>query len=698
MKTWTSRVMARALNCAKRTVLLTIGDRPATEPRLVRGQNAKAWSLCALPVILQERLSAAAMEQNFRNAEAMLDHFAREDAALPSPSVGVPSQLAVEAQAVAQDALALVADPAHPSLLTARDVEYVWGEISAHLVSLEVVADLAEVKASLAAWLAAHAPALAASVRTMERKLAAYKARGVAALVDARSKRSGNYRASLCSKCWEKALTLNMKLGGEESHTWRTLKLKGLLCPDCDQRHKFDVRKAKSRVPQSIRQGLTPITDKALHFAKSDSAGRMAGPYVNRDWSDTKPGDTFVADDVSWNHKIYTTAADGRLFLCRPECLYICDARTSYPLHYLMIPGDPGIKASYSGDPCRLLFLQTHDLLGLPNIDYLLENGPWRSRTVRDEQAGGKWMSFAELELGLKNLKHFVGIRHAKPRTPRSKPVENDFGILQRRMRAEPGFVGFNERAEKSDRMKRLERDFENRVKEGKEHPGNEFFSLEQFNKRIGEIVMEFAHEPQNGVRLAGRSPAEAWGAPALRKLPAEARWIFATRRELVKVTGRGLVIKGRSYANDELNRYLGEQVWAFYNLEYPQLLTVCDRKREHYFSVAQCVAPAMTARDTAAGRAALKRSQNQIDDFNRPARIIGGSIPHERVFTIERDLDANEAHREIGRHMATQITAHKTAAAERNQARRRQDGEADRLRAEALMGLPSDDSTIIAP
>ncbi|MBE0545724.1 MAG: hypothetical protein IH623_30710 [Verrucomicrobia bacterium] len=695
---FTANEFAGALGKTKRALLTALQSVPASGNYTVRGQSAKAWALADLPPVLSLKLEHSASRQNFRSPEQMLFHRraqAEARANVPSTKPGLnPSSERPELAAAFRE-LRFTLDEARECLSsemqpTFTDREFLWTQICDEITRLELQdGERAPAKRFVLNWLQTYLPNFKASLRTLERKLADPDSR-----TDARRQRSGNHREILCPACWEKALRLNQAYAGRESHAWRELKLKKQLCPECDARHNFDVRRDKSRVPNSIRRASTPITDKAQDFTKSESAGRMAGPKMNQTHDHYHPGEWFVADDVSWNHKVWTAADDGTPYLCRPECLYLADERTSYPIHFLLIPGSHGQKASYNASHVRLLMLQAHDLLGLPDRGFIFENGAWRARTVHDGRAGASFMPWAETETGFKHLKHFVEIRHTRARTPTGKPtIENDFRILQERMRREPGFVGFNQRNEQSDRSKRLERDFARRVKAGQEHPGNEYFSLGQFKDRLSEILLEYANEPQNGKRLPGISPAEAWGTPTLRRLGEDERWTLASNYELKRVESRGLVIKGRNYANGELARYLGQQVWAFYNLEYPQLLTVCDQKRTHYFSVPELTAPARTASETPEGRAALARSMKAIADFNRPAKVIAGSIKHPVVRIVTRDTDTDETHRAMGRQIKADVATHRASQRTATDARTKRRNEGRKLMAEAMMESGLQDS-----
>src|SRR5207249_7537906 len=113
---------------------------------------------------------------------------------------------------------------------------------------------------------------------------------------------------------------------------WQVLKKEKALCAECDARHPFDIRKAKSRIPHSIRRSLSPLADAALPWLKSEAAGRAAGPHVRRDWSREKAGNVFVADDVTFNLNVWWLAEGGSPDWGRVEVLYMAGELTSKPL------------------------------------------------------------------------------------------------------------------------------------------------------------------------------------------------------------------------------------------------------------------------------------------------------------------------------------------------------------------------------
>jgi hypothetical protein len=549
--------------------------------------------------------------------------------------------------------------------LSAEDRILVWGEacegFRRHAATIPGP-DRSRMKRDLLAWLAKEVPTLAANAESLERafnrKLAKIDTGGFAALADARPQKSGFRRLILCAGCWQKMLQASVQYGGSESLAWRRLNLDGKLCGECAGRHAFDVSSKKSYVPHSIRARVSSLVDAANPWVKSAAAGKLAGPYIRRDWADTAPGDWFVADDVTWNHQVLATNDGGETYLTRPECLYLADMRTGYPLAFLLIPGVPGRRASYNSRHIRHLMLQGHDAFGLPHCGFFFENGIWRSADARGESDRGS-LSLVATQNSLKSLPDLVKIRHAQPRNPRSKPVEGEFRILQERMRTLPGFVGFNERAQKSDRMKALER----RAMSNPEAARGDFLTLAAFRQELERQFSDFAKEPQLGSRLQGKSPAAAWSlamqSKPLRRLDNGQRWILASLQKRVSVTAQGIILTlggvRRCYANEELNAYIGREVWAFYNLEYPALLTVADEKLSHKFAVNEISCPATTARPHQ-----MAQAESSKAGFNRLPKAIAGSILHPVVSVIMRDASASATERAIGQCQADGVEKHR--------------------------------------
>jgi hypothetical protein len=364
----------------------------------------------------------------------------------------------------------------------------------------------------------------------------------------------------------------------------------------------------------------------------------MAGPYIPRDWSDVQPGDWFSGDDVTWNNYFYFHDDAGQLHIERGECLVLHDLRTGYVFDYVLIAG------KYNSRHIRKLILQVHNKHGLPHTGFYFERGVWKARIIRDLDSRENF-HWRETESGL--AKFNLQVRHAT--TPRAKPIEGLFRILQERQRNEPGFVGFNERAEKMERMQ----DFIARARRGKADPAKELLSMEQWSARLDKIFSEYIQSPQNGKMLNGATPAEMWHAGLerrpLRQLPDDASYLLATHCTRVKVRqhGIGLTIGGNKmlFCNERTGQLIGQDVLAFYNLDCPDLLTVSDLKRQNYFTVKAISLPAMTA-----AKEQFSEVRAAVAGHRKAAKTIYGSIQRPSAHIITRDDDVSEEEKELGR------------------------------------------------
>ena len=539
--------IAAALGRTKRAVLLALAGVRSEGEFVVRGQAARAWALCSLPVLMQQAIENEARARGCRNAEAWLRDCGRSAQPVPaavadSPDVGC-------ARSVFSD-LGADLDTYLPERkrLSAADREWAWRETCRHyeaVVGIVPGGKRGTIARGLVEFLLREVPGLVrpgarrpdrALARDFQRKLARFRTLGPQSLRDGREASSGNFRVILCAECWGKALALDVGFRTNLSLAWRTLKESGEMCPKCASRHKLEVQENKSQVPHSIRRAITPLAAVAMPWLKSTAAGRMAGPSIPGDWSDTEPGDVFIGDDVTFNHEVYDFDSSGKLVFFRPECLYLADDKTGYPLAWLLIRGH------YNGRHVRRLMSNAIIAYGCPRFGFKFENGVWASHTVRDESRKG-WIDMRETADGFKNMGMLFEIRHAQARNPRGKAaLECEFNVLQESMQLECGNVGFREREEKSDAIKALRREALAGDKEALEG----FNSFDNWAIRLEQIFRKRANDTQNGARNDGVSPAGQWQAAVNRKplkgLPEDAQWILSRarpRRE--KPCGAGL-------------------------------------------------------------------------------------------------------------------------------------------------------------
>jgi hypothetical protein len=547
------------------------------------------------------------------------------------------------ALALPEDVADTVRTLVNPAAPTSGDRKFLFDAALRHLETAEP-GEQAAVKRGLICGLYHAVPALVKTEKAFRcmfnRKLAAWMRSDdpAAALEDKRRLNSGNFRKPDFSADENKIRDEAILHGGNESLAHLKLRERGELSPAFISYYHFDPRQNKSYLPATVRAGITPQVEMCGAIHRGPWLAKMKGPYIPRDWSDVAPADWFSGDDCTWNNYFYFYDDAGQLHIERGECLVLHDLRTGYVFDYVLIAG------KYNSRHIRKLILQVHDKHGLPFKGFYFERGVWKARIIRDLDSRENF-HWRETESGLANFN--LQVRHAT--TPRAKPIEGLFHILQERQRNEPGFVGFNERSQEMERMQ----DFLARARRGTAEPSKQLLSMEQWTARLDEIFGEYIRSPQNGKLLDGRSPAEAWQAGLdrrqPRKLPDDARYLLATHCKPVKVHQYGIVltIGGNKmlFYNERTGQLIGQEVLAFYNLDCPDLLTVSDLNRQNYFTVKSISLPAMSAT-----KEQFSEVHTAIAGHRRAAKIIYGNIQHPTIATITRDNDASEETKELGR------------------------------------------------
>jgi hypothetical protein len=599
--------------------------------------------------LLHRTIERDAGEENWQGLAIYLDV-----RAFAAPSA-MPAAVRNEYQHRELDAvIAALENRQHP---TPADRQFLWDAAFRHYESQTgQLADSTKgnqarrtFKASLAHYLFKAFPertlcATEASLRRrFDEKLDLWRQQGRTpeALQDGRPMKSGNFRRPDFTEDLKKIRNQAILLDGNEALAHRMLRERGELSAEFCDYYPYDLRRDKSALPEAVSKAIGASVEMCLPLRRGPWQAKMRGPYIPRDWSGVRPGDWFNADDVTWNHYFKERHADGRWHITRGECLLMTDLRTGNPLDFLLIPG------KYNGEHVRSLVLRVHDVVGLPRCGFYFEKGVWASRLVTGDNRQGTPVHWREAENGLCSQGLQLSVRHAT--TPRAKPIEGLLHILQDRMRCIPGFVGFSEREYDAERMQTLIA----RAHRGDAAALEQFPTTAEWRDRITAVLGEFAHDPQNGKMLEGLAPAEAWAAEiphhSLKQLPKEARYVLATHQKKVTVRQEGIVltIRGKRllYFNEHTGPLIGQEVLAFYSLEMPELLTVCDMNRQNYFSVARVELPAMSA------------TKEQLEEVNRlrkghmaHAKGIFGDIPHEVISTITRDNEHSEEVKELGR------------------------------------------------
>ena len=559
------------------------------------------------PATVRRRFDAAAERDRNFSQWARLDIYLGEDAwkgaGQAAKGEGVPTG---EGMASLADVFAVVKNP---QSLTEGEAVEVWralaqftGERGAALAYAQrAVPGL--VKGGPAAW-----------TRALRRKTAIFMQDGGKGLADGR-KSNGRTAKSLCPECFEKLRGCATGHDGKLALAYRRLILPEDLggiradgrgfCAKCAGLWRYDVRRNKSYVPESLRRAIMPSVGGAAVWRHGKSRARQKSPAVVRNPKDIGPGDVFEADDITWPLYFWTTDDVGKPFACMPECLLMIDRRTWYPLAFVMMAAridEQGrkIKASYNSADIRRLVLRTHDVHGLPG-ELVFENGPWRSRLIDGPKVTGfTWNEWRQTEQGLNAEGILCGgrVRHTLPGNPRSKIIERMNQGVQDRLRPEDGFAGFNQRDYKPEVLNK----FLAQVAAGKVHPQEKLHSFAAFRDLVSETLMSYAKEPHDGrpgrwltdSDGRGLSPLEAWtngigghpgigigpGKRPLRQLPDGMRHLLATHQREFEVKGMGEIVydvdrRKLRFWDERLAPYAqgGRRILGKWNIEEPELL-----------------------------------------------------------------------------------------------------------------------------
>jgi hypothetical protein len=571
--------------------------------------------------------------------------------AAPAPAAAKPDRADHAAhEAALGDTIRTFDDPANP---TADDRKFLFDASFRHLEAARLAAPATApaFKRTLIDFLFVAVPALspnrAALKVVFNYKLRAWtEAGGLAdALCDRRAIASGNSLESRFQADHEKIRNAAILHGGNISLAYRKLRQANELSPSFVNHYGFNPRRYKSYVPHAVRDAISAEVEMCGPIHRGPHEARMRGPYIGRDWSKVNPCDWLTADDTTLNNYFFSRDSFGCLTLHRGECLFLSDTRTDFVIGFLLIAGH------YNSRHVIKLLLRGHDKSGLPHEGYYLENSIFAARAVDSIMRQECCRTESEL------AQYKVQIKHTRPANPRSKPIEGLIRILQERQRVAPGFVGFNERSQKMERMQKYLARERARIRTEERDNGRaaapaDLLSMEQWASWIGADCNEFNVDPQNGKRLAGLSPSEGWqealGINPPRQLPENARYIFATNPRQVRVRQEGIVLKigpeRKLFCNEQTGRLIGQQVLAWPDVEREDLLTVTDLNSQNPFTVKAISAPAMSATDEQ-----FAAANSQIAAHTRHAREIYGDIKHGRTLTITRDLDPESATAALG-------------------------------------------------
>lgn len=529
----------------------------------------------------------------------------------------------------------------------------------------------AAVKNSIAGVLWNHtelAKSESALRRNFNRKFSAWREAGqnVVALKDRRADNAGRPAPELSPEIESKIIARALNCGGRLSQAWRELLNDDALPPVFSEFYGLSTK--KSQVPHRIRDRLAPQIArlKAEHIGPRE--GQLRGPKVDRDWSGMPSGVQAQSDDCTlpvyfWipdeNGLPVTDPDNGnKVLMTRGQFLPWIDTRTGFIYCFQLLP-----KPSYSSQDIMRGVIHLHDEYGLPEELYF-ERGIWeRSLLISGRQSD--MPSLADRAFGLADL----GIKVIHALDPSAKIVERVLGSLQNWMERERGYCGRDERRDCPEQVAKALRE----VRNGKAHPPQYFYSYQEWMQRLVAICNAYNDEPQQGKRLQGMSPRQAYykylESPMVQL--GEARYLLANHRREVTVSPHGVRISiGQNkflYTSEATGRLQGQRVLAWYDLEDNSHITITDLKGRNPVNVPLSTVPAWRATDEELSQAIGQKNAHRRA-IKQQYRSLKKDHPEEFAHRQKRAVVTDPETAELGREIEAQREAAK--AAERQQAR----------------------------
>ncbi|MCE5336282.1 MAG: hypothetical protein LLG06_17020 [Desulfobacteraceae bacterium] len=510
-----------------------------------------------------------------------------------------------------RDLQELISGFAKPLQPTPPEREYFWIHVLERLDG-DVAGGktLCRAKKALLAFLAAKAPFLADNPRrlkwTFDRKYRKWieTGRSLEAVKDQRHQNSGRYRAPDLTEDDRKLIigTAVTKCGGRIAQAWRYLIRAGQLSQAILDHYSRNPT-SKSYVPKTVIEAVKYDIDMVEDIHHGPRRARLNGAYVECDPTSECSGDVYSGDDATFGIYYHDNTEQG-LQIVRSQVLLMIDCRSIYILGFVLTG-----TAAYSAFHIRNLITHVHDSYGLPRRAFLFENGSWRARLVTGRKDEVDWTG---TELGLRGL----GLKFRHARLARAKIIERVMGLTQDLMDGEPGYCGRDERRDGFERMEQHKR----MALSGKVPASEYFMSREEWCQRLEQVFNQYNDEIQQGKYLDGLSPREGFekfhhGEGALR-LTGNTRYLLANHKMKVLVGRNGISFRfGKqtyTYKNERTGALKGKPVVAWFNPEFPDLLSVSDENMRDVFTVERALPiPPTSATDEQLAEALAQNAQH---------------------------------------------------------------------------------------
>jgi len=398
-------------------------------------------------------------------------------------------------------------------------------------------------------------------------------------MCDKRPEKSGWKRALILREEDRKLIVAHTALqkGGRLAPALRNLRESGDLSHELETHH-ISNPASKSYVPKSIRQQVQPDVRRLKNMVHGPRTHRLLGAYLTRDYKSMAAADFYQADDVTLPCYFWEESDKGPVRM-RGQFLVMIDVRTDFVLGFLLIS-----ERNYDSLAIRSLITICASKHGLPRRGFIFENGIWKGSKIISGSKNA--LPFEHADRGLRALG--MELHHAQ--LPRGKVIERTIGQLQNRMEGFPGYVG---RDERHDIRARVQRQFLD-VDAGRIPINEKLLSKSQYCAELAKIIEDHNAEPQQGTRLEGLSPAEAWeslqGDQPRQGFGNKWRYVLARDVRKVKVGRNGITLRyGKKpfvYHDAETGKRVGEEVLAWFDPMVPDVLACTDLASKNVFSV----------------------------------------------------------------------------------------------------------------
>ncbi len=385
-----------------------------------------------------------------------------------------------------------------------------------------------------------------------------------------------------------------MVTGGRVSQAWRECLTNGWLSEDLLSRFNSTPAR-KSYVPAAVRKAVRHEVKMMNGVHSAPRKARDNGAYLNRYWDCIAAGAWYCADDCTLPIYIYVPDGNGWFTLMRGQFLLMIDTRSTCILGFALIP-----ERGYNSRVIRSLVTRTADVFGLPSDGFYFERGIWRSSRIlkgTDNEAALPW---DKVEQGLREF----GLRFQHAIRARSKPVERVLGAFQNYMEGLPGYAGRDERHDPQEAFQKMKLAVERKAV----NPIGNFYSLAQWEEKLAELCKRYNAERREGKMTKGLAPEDAFHefqdkANPRARFDASCRYLLAHHKRPVTVGTNGITLRfGKqefNYRDEQTGRLRGQKLIAWFNPDFPDVLTVTDLQRSNAFCVERSQqVPALDAPD----------------------------------------------------------------------------------------------------